>query len=55
MHGYFRGSSRSKNNLILKTNEDTIRTEYVQIVYEYKEMSEQLNVQELCESIRMLK
>ena len=50
----YMGIFRPKNNLILKTNEDTIRTEYVQILYECKEISEQFNVQELCESIRTL-
>ena len=43
--GNFRGSSwRIKNKTILKTNEGTIRTENVQIVYEYNEICGQINV-----------
>ena len=40
IYGYFCcGSWPKGNNSILKTNDDTIRTEYVQIVYEYKEIA----------------
>ena len=43
--GNFRGSSwRTKHKTILKTNEGTIQTEHVQIVYEYNEICGQINV-----------